>query len=225
MSLQWKCALSVGASSDDHLAVDVVDRRRDEQQRADHPPERSGAARTGPARPTRRRRSAYWFTPLARKPPSTTSTSPVTKLAARRRGTPPRRQAPRACPKRFIGVRTWNSRPRSVPSSRFWFSGVRNTPGAIALTQTPCGRPLDRELLGQRRHRRLARAVRRDLEERHERAERGDVHDAAVAALDHVAAEHLRRAQRAGEVRLEDRIPVLFRRGRASARAWCGRRS
>src|SRR6266404_1312578 len=40
-------------------------------------------------------------------------------------------------PKRFIGVRKRYSLPRSVPSRSAELRAVRNTPGAIALTQTP----------------------------------------------------------------------------------------
>jgi hypothetical protein len=39
-------------------------------------------------------------------------------------------------PKRFIGVRWSSSRPRSDSSISLALSGVRNTPGAIAFTQT-----------------------------------------------------------------------------------------
>src|ERR1700748_61093 len=62
---------------------------------------------------------------------------PVVKLAssdARYTTAPP---SSSSLPKRFIGVRSRNSRPRSVPSSRAEFNSVRKTPGAIALTQTP----------------------------------------------------------------------------------------
>ena len=38
-----------------------------------------------------------------------------------------------------MGVRKRNSCPRGVPSNSFSFRAVRNTPGAIAFTQTPCG--------------------------------------------------------------------------------------
>src|ERR1700721_3234 len=40
-------------------------------------------------------------------------------------------------PKRPIGERILNSRPRSVLSSSFAFKSVRKTPGAMALTSTP----------------------------------------------------------------------------------------
>src|SRR5262249_15910646 len=59
----------------DDLAVDVVDRGREEEQRADHP------AAEADARPRRLPAIVHWLTPLARKPPSTHSTSPFTKLA------------------------------------------------------------------------------------------------------------------------------------------------
>ena len=77
------------------------------------------------------------FTPLARKPPSTTSMWPVTKLAASdaRNTAAPASSSTR--PNRPIGVRISSSWPRGVVSSSFWFSAVRNTPGAIALTITP----------------------------------------------------------------------------------------
>src|SRR5689334_22861408 len=39
-------------------------------------------------------------------------------------------------PKRFIGVRRRNSCPLG-PSNNFAFKSVRNTPGAMAFTQTP----------------------------------------------------------------------------------------
>src|ERR1700681_742996 len=81
--------------------------------------------------------SCYWSTPLARNPPSTGSTWPVTKLAAseaRNTTAPP---SSSSFPNLFIGVRSRNSRPRSVPSSRVAFRSVRKTPGAIAFTQTP----------------------------------------------------------------------------------------
>ena len=68
-----KQLLQIRLQDRDDLPVDVVDRRRREEQGADDP-----------AIPPdgRRDRRGHWFTPLARKPPSTTSTSPVTKLAA-----------------------------------------------------------------------------------------------------------------------------------------------
>src|SRR5215217_4609889 len=83
--------------------------------------------------------AGYWLTPLARKPPSTTSTWPVTKLAASDARNTAAPASSSTSPNRFMGVRRRNSRPRSVPSSRAVFKGVRKTPGAIAFTHTPWG--------------------------------------------------------------------------------------
>src|SRR6185503_12958561 len=79
----------------------------------------------------------YWFTPLARKPPSTARSVPVTKLApseARKTAAP---CSSSTRPKRRMGVRSRNSWPRGVPSSRAALRSVRKTPGTIAFTQTP----------------------------------------------------------------------------------------
>src|SRR6266851_2569755 len=81
--------------------------------------------------------ATYWFTPLASKPPSTTSNWPVTKLAASEARNTAAPTNSSSLPKRFIGVRKRYSLPRSVPSRSAELRSVRNTPGAIALTQTP----------------------------------------------------------------------------------------
>ena len=60
--------------------------------------------------------------------------SPLIKLAA---SLAKRTQAPTnssGLPKRFIGVRIRNSRPRSVPLSNAEFSSVGKTPGAMQFT-------------------------------------------------------------------------------------------
>src|SRR5882724_325423 len=82
-------------------------------------------------------RYLYWFTPLARKPPSTVSTCPVTKLAASEARNTHAPVSSSTLPNRCIGVRRRSSCARGVPFSNAEFSSVRNTPGAIALTQTP----------------------------------------------------------------------------------------
>src|SRR6185503_15933735 len=64
--------------------------------------------------------------------------------------------------------------------------------------------PLDGELASERGDAGLARRIGRDLEQADERAERRDVDDPAVAALEHRAADDLAGAQRAGEVGVED---------------------
>src|SRR4051812_25576588 len=79
----------------------------------------------------------HWLTPLARKPPSTTKISPLTKLLASDERNTHAPTSSSTFPNRFMGVRRRNSRPRSVPSSRWRLRSVTNTPGAIALTHTP----------------------------------------------------------------------------------------
>ena len=72
-----------------------------------------------------------------RNPPSTTKMCPVMKLAlsdARKTAAP---TSSSVFPNRRIGVRSNSSCPRGVPSSSSAFRSVRNTPGAIAFTQTP----------------------------------------------------------------------------------------
>ncbi len=160
----------------------------------------------------------YWFTPLARNPPSTTSRCPVTKLAAsdaRNTAAPP---SSSSFPNRRIGVRSRNSRPRSVPSSRAAFRSVRKTPGARALTHTPdCG-PLDGQRFRKRSHRRLAGTVCGNLIERDKRRKRSNINDAAVTALDHMAPKHAAGAQSPVQIGFEDRVPIGIRdleRGRS----------
>src|ERR1700679_3296412 len=46
--------------------------------------------------------------------------------------------------------------------------------------------------------------------QRHVAVERGDVDDASVTALDHWLAEDLAGAQRAGEVGVDNRVPILL---------------
>src|SRR6185436_14764756 len=77
-------------------------------------------------------------TPLARNPPSTTIVSPVTNDDAcePRKIAAPTSSSTR--PVRPIGVLEASAAARSGISSTFEFIGVRNTPGAIALTRTPC---------------------------------------------------------------------------------------
>ena len=61
----------------------------------------------------------------------------MTKLAASEARNTAAPASSSTLPKRPIGVRVSSSRPRIVPSSNPSLSGVRNTPGAIALTTTP----------------------------------------------------------------------------------------
>src|SRR2546430_10882578 len=69
-------------------------------------------------------------------------------------------------------------------------------------------RPLDRQRLRERRDRCLARRVRRDFVQGHNRRQRSDVDDPAVAALHHVTTEDPAGAERPGEVRVEDLGPA-----------------
>ena len=63
---------------------------------------------------------------------------PVTKRAASEARKTAAPASSSTLPKRPMGVRARNSFPRSELSSRFMLSSVRKTPGAMALTQTPC---------------------------------------------------------------------------------------
>ena len=81
-------------------------------------------------------------------------------------------------------------------------------PRRDGVDQHASGSPLDGERPGQRRHATLAGGVRGDLVQADERGERGDVDDAAVPALEHVGAEDLAGAKRAGQVGVEDALPL-----------------
>ena len=70
--------------------------------------------------------------------------------------------------------------------------------------------PLDGERFCEHRDGALAGAVGAHFEEREERSDRGDVDDAAVFALDHVAAENLARAKRSVEIDFDDVVPLGF---------------
>src|SRR5215468_8303598 len=71
-------------------------------------------------------------------------------------------------------------------------------------------RPFDSERFGQRRNCCLAGRVCRHLMEGDKRRERGNINDASVTALDHMAAEDLAGAQRPVEVGFDDLIPVAL---------------
>src|SRR6202035_4979627 len=108
--------LQIRRENADHLAIDVVDRGRGEQQSADgpaHTPDRTRCLddrvvmKIGIERASRKRRHA--FTPLARNPPSTTSTWPVTNRAPSDARNPAAPASSSTHPKRRIGVRVRNS--------------------------------------------------------------------------------------------------------------------
>src|ERR1700690_1306778 len=70
--------------------------------------------------------------------------------------------------------------------------------------------PFDGERLGERGDGCLAGAVRCDLVKGDERSHRGDVDDPPIPAFEHVPAEHLTAAQRAGQIRLENGRPLAL---------------
>ena len=72
------------------------------------------------------------------------------------------------------------------------------------------GGPFHGQGAGQAGHARLAGRVGRDLVQAHEGGERADVDDPPVAPLDHGAAEDLAGAEGAGEVGLQDVVPLLL---------------
>src|SRR5712664_2670213 len=144
-------------------------------------------------------------------PPSTTSRWPVTKLAASdaRNTAAPANSS--SWPNRFIGVRSKNSCPRAVPSSRAAFKSVRNTPGTSALTQTPdVAHSIARVFEGS--NARFAGAIRGNFMEPNKRRKRADIDDAAIALLDHVPAEDAASAQSSLQICFEDGIPLGFRK-------------
>src|SRR6185503_20256105 len=128
-----------GLEDPDDLAVDVVDRGAEEEQRADHPAVAARPPEGGGGRGGARRHRAHWFTPLARNPPSTARTWPVTKLAASEARYTAAPASSSARPKRRRGVRASSSLPRGVPSMSWRVRAVGTTPGAMALTFTPRG--------------------------------------------------------------------------------------
>src|SRR3989442_12598401 len=67
--------------------------------------------------------------------------------------------------------------------------------------------PLNGKRLGERRHRSLAGAVCRDLEERDKRSQGRDVDDSPVTPLEHVLAEDTTGPQSAVQVGFNDFIP------------------
>src|SRR5438094_2219929 len=76
---------------------------------------------------------------------------------------------------------------------------------------TDAGRgPLDGKTLGERSDRGLAGAVSRYLIETDERRDGSDIDDAAVALLDHVAAEDAAGAKSPGYVWFDDGVPLGF---------------
>src|SRR6266704_2611586 len=70
------------------------------------------------------------------------------------------------------------------------------------------GGPFNGKRLGEGSHGGFTGAVSGYLKKTHERRERGDVNDTAVAALDHVAAEDAACAQSSRQIRFEDGIPL-----------------
>src|ERR1035438_8503914 len=76
--------------------------------------------------------------PFARNPPSTAIVCPVTNEAASLARKIAHPTSSPTLPTRPIGVRPIIEEMRVGISSALAFSGVRNTPGAIAFTRTPC---------------------------------------------------------------------------------------
>src|ERR1035437_9287655 len=76
--------------------------------------------------------------PFARNPPSTGIVWPVTKEDASLARKIAHPTSSSTLPTRPIGVRAIIEEMRAGISSALVFSGVRNTPGAIAFTRTPC---------------------------------------------------------------------------------------
>src|SRR5882672_849824 len=85
--------------------------------------------------------------------------------------------------------------------------GAKNPRGKRIHAHTLC-RPLDRQRLRERDHGRLARGIRRHLVEGDERRQRTDVDDGSATPLEHGPPEDLASAQRAGEVRVQDPVPL-----------------
>src|SRR5437870_2726084 len=148
--------LQGGLKQTNDLAVHVVLGCTQEQKATDDPTKISGSRwlrfRSGHSRLVRdawRVHQNYWFTPLAKNPPSTASMCPVTKLAASDAKNTAAPTNSSTCPKRRIGVLARNSLERGVPPVRsVWFISVRNTPGAMAFTQTPfCAHSIARDLV------------------------------------------------------------------------------